>query len=495
MTKKAFIIVSTILFVISVLFAFLLMFFKYKALGYGPIDFPYYFQFIVKVFDSRYTQHLTMHPEGANVFGIAGIDGAKSFHATLHFELMKYFSALSVRITDWPLMAFIFIPCLYYLPLVYIFLLFKNKTAAERIFAVLISVIYVLWPATAQAVGFDLRPWIFLTPILLLLLISVYENRPNWEIIVFFNLLFLVREEALFFNAIFLGCYILRNISQWREKSKLLIVLVSSYAVWAGIIVLYYYIVKFPGFANISTRLQHGQVKLLVLSAAGIMFLALFWYLYKKGKNVALGMDIFLPVILVLPFVVKFQAGTYNGSLIESLIFSPRTGLLVVSIIGLILAVRPLAQFNYKKLIIPLIPLTIIIACLFLFFRNSPMQSLFFYRHQSGQFVKLWNWHRDLNRFTDRVITDFPAFQAFNDYEEAVSYERLPSYINNNPDSHTWSFPANSIYLKNIMPSYDYLILKPEHSVEMEQFAKGIGISLQKIDGDSQFSMYKIINR
>jgi hypothetical protein len=490
MSKNFFRVIMVCLFLFAVTLTSLLGWHKYRALAYHPIDFPYYFQFAVKIFDPRYTQHFTLNPEGANVFGIGGVDGGSNLQQGLHFELMKYVEGAVIKIASWPPVVLIFAPIFYYLPLLYLFVIYKDKTEKGRLIAALLGGLYVFWPAALQATAFDLRPWAFLTPLLLALLLAFFEERSDGEVLLFFNLLFLVREEVLCFNAIFLLYYLFKNFKRWKEKARIIGALVVSYVIWTGVIVAYYVVQNFPKFADLGLRFHKLAPLLGVLVLVGGGVLIALFYFYRKGKNIFLVTDIAFPIILVVPFVLKIAAGTYAYSFLWALIFDPRPGILVVPLIIVVVVLKDYFQkrLNYIGVGLALVNLCIVV--LFLVSANSPWRIIASYQEKSIQSTKLWEWHDHLDRFQDRVITDLVAYQAFSDFEHVLNYERLPQFITH--DRSLWIFPENSKFFRDILPNYQFIIVQSDHTSVVERLAHDNGISFQKIDGDRYFTIYRI---
>ncbi len=478
-----------LVFFTAVAFATLFGYTKYRALGYHQQDFPYYFQFAIHVFDDRYDPFIAVNPEGANVFGLGGADGSRYFHDALHMEFMKYINGAVIRVFDAPTVLFFFIPIVYFLPLLYLYRIFKDQGNNERRLALLLGILYVFWPASLLAHGFDLRPFVYLTPILFSLLLASYTRQKDWHVILFFNLLFFVREEALCFTLLFFFAYLWSYRKELATKKKAILALSASYAVWALIVAMYYVVQDLPDVADPWARIIRLSPLLGVAFVFGLVFAGALWYFHKKDRNVSVLIEILFPLLIVFPFVAKFSSFTHPGSVFTQLLFTPRPGLLAAPIATVVYLLYRFVE-NKKMFLRGVTAFAVVVVVLSLFPPGSPVRALSGYRKQGQELALVWRWHDRLDRFENRVITDFMTYQAFADFNRVLVYERLPWFMTHSRT--LWNFPENASVLAAVMPEYDYVIIAAENTSEVEEFVENHNIRIEKVEGNDRVSVYAI---
>ena len=208
----------------------------YRSLSFHARDYSYYVEFAAKITNPDLENRYSINPIGNNVFSQKGAEAQNSFHQSIHFELTKYvFYPLLYVGVEGPFLIFGLLSFLYFLPIAYIAAHINKQTRQDRLFLLLLSVIYIIFPVSMLVPGFDLRPYILLGPIFLTGILAYVFEKSTYEKIFWFNALFFVREEALIFGIIHLiFAFIISN------NRKFLLSLMFFWLFWAGVITTYF---------------------------------------------------------------------------------------------------------------------------------------------------------------------------------------------------------------------------------------------------------------
>lgn len=204
----------------------------YAALSYrgaaGGDDSVYYLEFAAKAFQPQHGTHLSIGPEGTSIL-MQGPDGQQDIHKGIHFEPVKYLTALLYFLFHSPDVLSVFYICLFFLPLLYASLIIYRGQGDILLWSV--AAAYALFPASLPTSGDALRPFIALFPFLLMFFISIVYRRPAREQVLFLNLLLITREEALLFGLLGVA-YLFFAGHSTRRFSMLML---GNWALWAGI--------------------------------------------------------------------------------------------------------------------------------------------------------------------------------------------------------------------------------------------------------------------
>lgn len=322
-------IIVFLLFLISVSFAV----FKYKALLMDHIDFSYYLQFSARAFDVS-SSKFNLLQIGHNMFGLLGIDGGLGLHRAIHFEPIKYLFGLIYFIFGSPIAIFVFYSLFCFFPAIYLLKISNKFLSDNKSFLVKMSFLYCLFPSMFALASFDLRPYAFLLPASVLLFLSIQLNRPKWEIFLFFNILFLIREEALYIGLLFVFLYFISH-NYTIERKRVTRYLFLNWLFWFFLIVNY---IIWTGYQFRSNLLDKIISLIPILFIILIIGLSALFLLIKKAIKVNFNIIIKLAIYLFMsaPFLLAFMSRYVHGdAILLSLIYEARWSILFLIFIML----------------------------------------------------------------------------------------------------------------------------------------------------------------
>jgi len=227
--------------VVFVVLAFSLFYCSLKRdlLGYHTRDFVFYAQFAAKGFDRSLGADLTLNPEGNNLFGMHGFEGEGGLHRSVHFEPVKYLYAAAYRLTGSLLVLFLITGLILLLPAAYVAVHHRRDGPGDVGFAALAACLYALWPSMVPAIAYDLRPFALLAPLYAMAVLSIQYRRPLAERLLWFNLMFLAREEALVLG-IFVWAFALR-MERDGDRGRVNLGYGITWAAWAAATAAFYW--------------------------------------------------------------------------------------------------------------------------------------------------------------------------------------------------------------------------------------------------------------
>lgn len=231
-------------------------YYKYRALAYEPVDYTLYAQFAARIANFDAETGYSMNSFGRNTFLMKGIESVDTIHQSIHFEPVKYFTATLYAVTNSPVLIFIFYSIGFFSPVLYAFFLYRKSRNQLLLWGI---TAYALYPATIHTATADLRPLILLTPVLILLILSIIFERSRWEQIIFFNLLFLIREEALIIaGAIIVFVYLRHKLLKVGGRQAT--VFLKNYLLWLVVMATYF---MWTGYAIDTTQLSSNKLGIL----------------------------------------------------------------------------------------------------------------------------------------------------------------------------------------------------------------------------------------
>lgn len=503
--KRALVVV---LFVASVAFSVWFSFLKQDALGYHTRDFAYFAQTQAKLLDATLTPRLSLNPDGHSFLGIRGTEAEKSIHQGIHFAPIKYIHTLLYAVTGSLFLVYLFNSFLVFAPGLYVGYLgctFGKKDGAgdrDAVFYFLMAVAYLIYPSIHHVATHDLRHYIFLAPLFVLSIASIHFERPTLERILLFNLLFFAREEALVLGSvvIFYGLALQARKgvgSLFRTEMKWYLL---SYAFWYTAIMSYY---VWAGYTQ-ETPLVHRALIVagfLLLGIAGILVMKSFIAKHNiPGGNALAG---FLAIIPVFgPFI--YHGGVWREIDIFSILYFDRYFLYAVCLYVSVLALwRVVVGATFRRAMIG--AMTVFVAVVL--FANTPLYELPAYLTKrempivsaTAQYIDEREDAGIVHRLAEKldpaqavVLVDYRTHQAFYDFEEVYTWERLPWYLVAGKERF---YPENEERLRRLIQDrVQYIVVgkKWRKTVESELESLGMQDNVVVIDRNDEFSVMKI---
>ena len=480
-----------ILAAVAVTFSFAFMNLKKAAIGYHTRDFAYYLEFSAKLLDPQLTNVYSINPIGFNFFGVNDAEGKASFHQSIHFEPVKYAYALLYRLAGgaWPV--FLFVSLMVYAPVAYLLIVNLDKFARKWKFILYFSLVYIFLPSSLLLPAYDLRPYIFLLPAFWLVFISLYYNRSLWEILVFYNFLFLVREESLIIGLLYIP-FAAAAVQGGMKKRAALLGMGVSWLFWFIVMNIYYswtgYAYSFSGYLSETVRSIVSNFSMNPVSALGILVVAglIVLFLVYSSRSMAsaerrqlIGL---VATYSLLPAVFMYQYTQYDrlnlanpgAEWLLNLIFNPRYTVILMSFVGFIVILRDLSyqglDINRKAGKIILQGIIVLFLCANIIFSQSAPRMLFHYLREADRSVEIFKFRDELNRYEDWILTDYALHQVFYDFEHVLAYNRLPWHL---AAGEQRFFPKNAeIVQKLVDEKIHYIVVAPDSLDHLRPFLR-----------------------
>lgn len=491
------------LYVAAVVLSAALSILKYQALGYHTRDYAFYLQFASKFLDGNSSQTYALNPDGKNWLFMEGVEGIRGFHKALHFEPIKYTYAVVFSVFQSAYALFLFIALLCFLPLLYIAFALPMKTPGELRTALTLGLVYATIPSALFLPGFDLRPYLFLAPFFFLALLAIHYARPAWEQILWFNALFLAREEAIIFGASLLLFAFFKKLSGAIRK-PILAGLVFSYTAWTLLTIGF---LKWSGYPILVEKLPFrvfnpfkrldSTDSLIFLTAllGGLALVVGMWFVWKKfgrakhfqstAETVSLG-------VLLVPLGYQFIT-EYDPNWVNFVFFSPRYFLHFTTLLSLALVV--IAGFRIsipnKAWIGMLSAYGIFILVLNI---SSPYNAVTMATRQARNAQSaspIWAFKQTLNPYKAHVLVDYATYQAFYNVENLYVYNRLPWALVEGEARH---YPANHDILSRLInEQIDYIVVSATSRQDVDELLSGSGLSIQTVFENNSYLGLEII--
>ena len=485
----------SLIFLAGVVASLFFFYYELKSLGFHTRDFAFYLQFPSKLFDPDLTNRYSLNPEGHNLLKLVGTESVDSFHQAVHLEPIKYVHAVIYRLSGTPLSLFLITAIIQLAPLLYLARVYPQEDAADRRFVVVVSILYAIYPSTVQAVLYDLRPFALLAPLFLLSMLSVYLRRPRWETLVFFNLIFFAREEALILGFIVI-LFSLATASGDRERRDRTIGLIASWVSWFLITIAYF---VWTGYAFKATISWFTILFALLLAGLCLVAYRIIWPRIREARKIPqAAWQIGVYSLILVPLSYQFlqehaRSVVYtpmNGlkQVFVSLVISPRYNLYFTTVLFLaILLWGVVDSIRIRKSILD----GMIIASII----SIPAQAVLLKSGLSDNgYADVMIVH-ELRGLTDKystyILADYSTHQAFYDYENVYVYNRLPWFLVEG-DGRFYPEPQSVSALTNLLRNdIEYIVVSQESVADINEL-----LVLSSIDASRQVTengTYKII--
>lgn len=456
-------------YIFAVLFSILICDVKFRALGFQNRDYAFYMEFAARVPNVNNADTYSMNPEGQNWLFMAGVEGADSLHQSIHFEPIKYAYAVLYWIFRTPVALFFFVAMVFFIPLPFLALGAPMNSETDIRRALSVGLLYLLSPAVFFVPAFDLRPYIFLAPFFLLAVLSIQMSRPAWEKLLWFNALFLAREEAVILGGVVL-LYGLACLYSGRMKFREFLILSASYGFWVAATFAY---LSWAGYSvsvnrlpslllNVYERLLNPSPLLILVIVSGVVAgVVIAWFLWKRLRekpHFQWIMDVFAIGIVFIP--LEYQLMSENEQIgLNLYLFSPRYFLHYTAFILFIVVMAghlkiALRAGTWVRL------MTLGIAAFILVNTLAPdgyLRSYVRFDRAARLAQVVWSFKKDLDPVISNLLVDYSTHQAFYDFEHVYAYNRLPWSLASGKRRY---YPENQSFLKELITGQiDYVVI------------------------------------
>lgn len=374
-----------------------------------------------------------------------------------------------------------------------------------------IAIFYVLFPSSLLVPSYDLRPFIFLAPFFLLSILSVAFYRPLWEILLWFNAMFLAREEALLFGIVIL-IYTFVKIKEHSLRRKALMFLSLSLTIW-GLATLSFFIwtgystTVFEEIANAINQISELFVSSpwilipAILGVFGLVAFAVFYWrrlrakaYYQRILEIMAYSTIFLP--LGLEFIRNALPGNLPPTIrwMARLTLDPQRYLDFVALLGLIIIVLfPLLNRNEKSKALPIV--TAFFCMLFVSINiiapSGVLKSYMANQNQISSANDVWGIRKVTDKYKSWILVDYSTHQAFYDYQHVYAYNRLPWDVTPGVARY---YPANRQIVQSIVnKDIEYVVVsKDSYSLVSEFLSQGGLVGVKLFENDEFVAIYII---
>ena len=452
-------------------------YYKFAGLKYSTRDYSYYLQFASKLFDSSSTRQFSLNPEGRNMFFMRGPDGALGLQHGIHFEPPKYLSAIAYTAFRTPLAPILLYVLLFTAPIAWASLRFRGGGALVALGLAL----FILFPSSLLATTDDLRPFILLAPLFLLLVLALAYETSLVEKVIYLNLLLVVREEALLLAFAGLAyIYLLeRGHGRGHRESKTLFL---NTLAWIAVVLLYFAWDGYP-LAVDARRAIPGVaitgvfVVLAILAAkrSGLMDL-------RQAPLVAFASITFGPIL------ISMHHDAAAGPI--ALLYRHYGVLLCGAFVGFVVLAAEHYSAKLREPAIRAFSVCAVISLAGQFVGAHSTRATFERAHVAVDDARLvWRVRDSLNARSTEILVDFDAHQAFWDFDHVYAFNRLPTYM----VPGNVRYPENTPYVEGLLRDRVECVLVGTESIDaVRRLAESAGVLLVPESSNGSFSFFQV---
>lgn len=502
-----------VLYIGAVIISFHISDIKYKSLNFSRIDYPFYLQFASKLLDHNIIKSFSINPNGYNWMFFSGTEGINNFHQSVHFEPIKYFYAVLYYFSNTPRTLFLFTSLIVFLPLIYISFVIPMDTKQQMHAVLSIAILYILYPSSLLVPSFDLRPYIFLAPFFLLSLLSITFSRPSWEIFLWFNAMFLAREEALILG-IGIICYAFVKIKDRLLRRKIIISLflafsswalvTFSFFVWSGYSTTLFYQLLEKIF-NLTSKLNtYKPIILFAASLCGITILVITIYcwrqlskkaFYQKILEIVSFSTIFLPLgYQFFKYELPYNLSHSRGGMAQ-LVFFPRYFLYFVTLLclGIISSPYIMKNIHSRAKLIWISSLSILFLSLNIIAPQGTQKLYAKYYDEIKSAGDVWHIRDATDKYQSWILVDYNTYQAFYDYQNVYAFNRLPWQV---APGESRFYPTNRPIVQEIInDQIEYVVVSKDSYSIINDFLSAGGLIGIKLFENDKFVAIQIVRR
>ena len=413
---------------------------KLDSLSFHTRDYPFYVEFCARLGDPGMTQAYSLNPEGTSILRYSGVEGVRAdvgLHQAVHLEPVKYIWATLYHLFGTRALLSV-ISAICFLPVLYVLALAPIPRGRAFSFHVLFALCYSLYPSVLAATSYDLRPFTLLLPFFSLALFSLLFKRRRWEVLLFFNLLFTAREEALVLGlGIVLVAFVMRGRSRTSDSSFLPWALLLNWGAWVALTVAYY---LWTGYeTTLPADLLQYVAKLgafpawlvaIAVPAGAAALLLLVWKRTAHYGRVVLVL-LALSCMVLLP-ALRYLRGESPGAIGLEVLYSPWCS--IAPRIAL-LSLAPLwlgttSAMRQRQIVWGQAALALaFVVFSALPFPDAAASRIKLFRERRANTTNILAFGRSVDPYETAILCDMDAYQAVCHVDKTRVYERWPHWI------------------------------------------------------------------
>ena len=439
-TRRQLIALSVCVYALAVLLSVSLLLLKRDALQFHTRDYNYFVEHAARLADPNLEKSFALNIEGYNMLGLQGLEGVKSLYHAIHAEYFRYSYVFLYGVFRDTLPLYIFYSLIFFLPIVYLaYLPFADRRAHLSLWLIF-TALYLLSPATLNAVTSDLRPRMLFAAAWCLAVLAVVYRRPFIEKLVSFGLLLAIREEGILLGVFVISLnYIVMKDRPARRLQTLVFLALDiaalmaflAFMAWGG-----YQRVDsaYNPLSFLSTLL--AQPLLLTLSVFFLLITlwGILWLKKHSGIKAAVLAFIYLGAVALTgaqwlrdtsrAFLLLNETRSGVWQYILAALTNETTALVFyISILGLALG------WSYSRGLArkTLTGLSVSLAVIFALTTVAYMPAQIAQWHQNLAPAHLvWEFVAEHDRYQTKVLLDYATYQAFYNFDQVIVYNRLP---------------------------------------------------------------------
>jgi len=353
-----------------------------------------------------------------------------------------------------------------------------------------------------HTITYDLRPPALLAPIFALSFISIHYQKANWQKIILFGCIFLIREEGLIFGLILIlyNYFSIENrkprltTTGWLSLAWLAAVLITiSYFNWADY--------SFDELRSPLYLLSTNQTAIISAVFVGLIIVGLTWRHWNtnwKSKNIRFIKQLATFGLLVVPLGIQLKIeisnwdvgpGNFFSNIVPNILLKPYVNLFVIIfLMFLVLIWSGLAEKARKTLVTGLLIFAIFITGYNLTAIYDQLDS---YERDSAKAEIVFDVRTMGDYLSTAVMADYATYQVFYDYEKLYVYNRLSSHlIEKRKDRY---FPRNTAVVeKLLMEEIEYIVISQRSVSDIVELLDRNQIEILETTENKAYIIYQI---
>ena len=438
--RRQLIALSVGVYALAVILSVNLLLLKRDSLQFHTRDYNYFVEQAARLTDPHLAKSFTLNIEGYNLLGLQGLEGVKSLYHAIHAEYFRYIYVFLYGIFQDTLPLYIFYSLFFYLPILYLAALPHPDRRAHFWLWLIFSALYLLYPATLNAVTSDLRPRMLFAAAWCLAALAVVYRRPFVEKLVFFSLLLAIREEGILLGVFVMALNFMLMQDKPGRRLQTLVFLALEIAAAAAFLAF----MAWGGYTRVDSaynpleflRTFLSQPLLLTLSILLLLTagLGLYWFKKRSGISATVLLIIYLGAVALtgaqwLRDTWRTFTGLYasNAGIWQYVLaaFTNETTALVayISILGLALCWY-FSRGRVRRTLSGLLAgLTVIFALITAAYMPAQIAQ---WRQNLASARLVWDFAAEQDRYQTKILLDYATYQAFYNFDQVIVYNRLP---------------------------------------------------------------------
>ncbi len=485
--------------VLAVILSTSLLLLKREALQFHTRDYNYFVEQAARLTDPNLAKSFALNIEGYNLLGLQGLEGVKSLYHAIHAEYFRYTYALLYGIFRDTLPIYIFYSLIFFLPIVYLAVLPHADRRAHFWLWLIFSALYLLYPATLNAVTSDLRPRMLFAAAWSLAVLAVVYRRPFLEKLAGIGLLLAIREEGILLGGFVIALnFVLMKGRPGRRLQTLLFLGLETAAAAAFLAFM-----AWGGYTRVDsaynplgfvwTFLSNPLLLALSILLLGAVLLGFYGYKKRAGMDAALLLTIYLGAAALTgaqwlrdtarAFLSLTEANAGLWQYVLAAFTNETTSLVAyISILGLALG-WSFSRGRARRILSGLVAgLAVLFALITAAYMPGQVAQ---WRQNLAPARLVWDFTAGHDRYQTKVLLDYATYQAFYNFDQVIVYNRLPVWD---------TLPEKRYYPQNkaavavqIQKGIAYAVIGRESLANVQELASLAGVRATELEANERY--------